>query len=55
MATDARGVESCTEWTLLSPGQRAVQATQLPVGTTCPAVVADQQSGRWVCTATTSA
>jgi hypothetical protein len=54
MATDARGGESCTAWTILGPGQRAVQATPLPAGTACPAVVADQRSGRWMCSAATT-
>ena len=50
MAADARGGESCTVWTILLPGQQAVQALRLPVGRTCPAVIADQHTGHWVCT-----
>ena len=50
MVTDARGGESCTVWTILLAGQQAVEALRLPVGRTCPAIVADQQTGRWVCT-----
>jgi hypothetical protein len=49
MASNTGG-EYCTSWTLLAPGQRAVQAAPLPVGANCAAVEADQQSGRWVCT-----
>ena len=54
VTTDARDVESCTDWTILLPGQRAVEAMPLPVGTTCRAVVADQRSGHWVCSAATT-
>lgn len=52
MATNAAGVEVCTAWTPLFPGQQAVQAAALPAGTSCPAVAADQHTGRWVCTTT---
>jgi hypothetical protein len=50
MVSDASGGESCTVWTILLPGQQAVQALRLPVGRTCPAVIADQHTGHWVCT-----
>ena len=50
MVADARGGESCTVWTILLAGQQAVEALRLPVGNTCPAVVADQHTGHWVCT-----
>ena len=49
MLSDASGGESCTVWTILRPGQQAVQALQLPVGSTCPAVIADQHTGHWAC------
>ena len=52
LATDTRGVERCTTWTLLVGGERAAQAAALPAGgPPCAAVVADQKSGGWVCTA----
>ncbi|HEY5058469.1 MAG TPA: hypothetical protein VII51_05575 [Gaiellaceae bacterium] len=47
--TTARGAESCTTWTYLVAGQRAVQAAPLPTGVSCPVVEADQSLGRWVC------
>ena len=50
MVSDARGSPSCTVWTILVPGQQAVQALQLPAGSTCPAVIADQHTGHWACT-----
>jgi hypothetical protein len=50
MAADSLGAQHCTTWTLLAPGQRALQAEPLPAGTACSAVEADQESGRWVCT-----
>jgi hypothetical protein len=50
MEADGQGGESCTVWTILFPSQQAVQALQLPVGSTCPAVIADQHTGHWVCT-----
>jgi hypothetical protein len=49
MTTNAQGSELCTTWTLLLPGQQAVQATSLPAGASCSAVTADQQAGRWAC------
>jgi hypothetical protein len=54
MAANGQGIESCTTWTLLSPGQQPVQAAALPTGTNCTAVQADQHTGRWVCTAPAS-
>ena len=50
MAADDRGGESCTVWTILLPGQQAVEALRLPIGRTCPGVIADQHTGHWVCT-----
>jgi hypothetical protein len=50
MDMNAQGVQSCTSWTILSPGQQAVQAGALPVGTACLAAQVDQHTGRWVCT-----
>jgi hypothetical protein len=50
-ATDARGAESCTSWTILSSGQHAVQAAPLSTGINCASAEADQQSGRWICVA----
>jgi hypothetical protein len=51
MESDAQGVQSCTTWQYLQPGQRAVQAVQLrPGGPFCSAVVADQATGGWKCT-----
>ena len=51
MESDAQGVQSCTTWQYLQPGQRAVQATKLPPGGPfCTAVVADQTTGGWKCT-----
>jgi hypothetical protein len=54
MAVNGQGVQSCTMWTFLSPGQQAMQAAALPEGTNCAAVQADQHTGRWVCTARAS-
>jgi hypothetical protein len=51
MEVNAQGIQSCTVWTILSPGQHAVQAATLPAGSTCLAAQVDQHSGRWVCTA----
>jgi hypothetical protein len=51
MTTNAQGSEVCTAWTLLLPGQQAVQAASLPAGANCAMVTADQQAGRWVCAA----
>jgi hypothetical protein len=51
MEVNAQGSLSCTAWTILSPGQQAVQAAALPAGTTCTAARVDQQTGRWVCLA----
>jgi hypothetical protein len=50
MDMNAQGVQSCTSWTILSPGQHAVQAGALPAGTACLAAQVDQHTGRWVCT-----
>ena len=50
MVADAGGAESCTVWTILVSGQRAVEAMQPRAGSTCLAVIADQHTGQWVCT-----
>lgn len=51
MESDARGLQSCTTWQYLQPGQRLVQAATLPAGgPLCTAVVADQATGSWKCT-----
>ncbi len=50
MVADARGDEACTVWTILLAGQQPVEALRLPAGKTCPAVIADQHTGHWVCT-----
>jgi len=49
MAQNSAG-QYCVTWTLLAPGQRAVQAAPVPPGANCAAVEADQRAGRWVCT-----
>lgn len=54
MATDTDMLEHCTAWMYLQPGQRAVEAAPLPPDTNCAAVAADQQTGRWTCTASSS-
>jgi hypothetical protein len=51
MEVNAQGIQSCTVWTILLPGQQAVQASTLPAGSTCLAAQVDQHTGRWVCTA----
>ena len=51
MESDAQGVQSCTTWQYLQPGQRAAQAATLPAGgPLCTAVVADQATAAWKCT-----
>ena len=47
MVSDAQGLQSCTTWQYLQPGQRLVQAATLPAGEPllCTAVVADQVTG----------
>ena len=51
MEVNAQGIQSCTLWTILLPGQQAVQAATLPAGSTCLAAQVDQHTGRWICTA----
>jgi hypothetical protein len=51
MESNALGVQSCTRWQYLQPGQEAVRAARLPPGgPPCTAVVADQTTGGWKCT-----
>ena len=51
MESNAQGLQSCTTWQYLQPGQRAAQAATLPAGgPLCTAVVADQATGGWKCT-----
>lgn len=53
MAEKPDGSELCTRWTVLRPGQQAVQARLLD-DMQCPAVEADQATGRWACTVPTT-
>jgi hypothetical protein len=46
-----QGIQTCTSWTILSPGQQAVQAAPLPAGIACLSAQVDQHAGRWVCLA----
>jgi hypothetical protein len=49
MTTSSTGHQFCTSWSLIGPGQRAVQAEQLPSTPHCSAAQVDQEAGAWVC------
>jgi hypothetical protein len=49
MVTVAAGSWSCTEWSIVMPGQRAVLAAPLTPGTRCAFAKVDQSAGRWLC------
>ena len=49
MTTGTSGRQSCTSWSVIGPGQRAVPAVPLPAQTHCSSSKVDQQTGEWVC------
>jgi hypothetical protein len=51
VSIDLVGEARCTYWTYLFPGERALQAEDIPARGTCAAAEADQISRSWVCTA----